>query len=103
MNQVSIDFHSNEEGYPDNFWRWLRDNEHVYRAFKAYAFRMAMKGRKHYGAKTIVEVLRYETDLRDSEVTFKLNNNYTSGMARLFMAEYGEQYPGFFQLRDSLG
>ena len=64
---------------------------------------MAMKGRTHYGAKTIVEVLRYETDLRDSEQTFKLNNNYTSGLARLFMSEHGERYPKFFQLRDSLG
>ena len=101
MNQAVLDF--NGDAYPVNFWRWLEVNQHVYRAFCAYAFRMAMKGRKHYGAKTIVEVLRYETDLRDSEKTFKLNNNYTSGMARLFMSEHGKKYPRFFQLRDSLG
>ena len=103
MNQASIQFEFEDDGYPVNFWRWLRTNKHVYRAFKIYAFRMAMKGRTRYGAKTIVEVLRYETDLKDTEKTFKLNNNYTSGMARLFMSEYGQKYPGFFRLRDSLG
>ena len=103
MNQVNLQLDFNDDGYPDRFWIWLRQNRHVYRAFCAYAFRMAMKGRTHYGAKTIVEVLRYETDLRDSEQTFKLNNNYTSGLARLFMSEHGERYPKFFHLRDSRG
>ena len=50
-----------------------------------------------------MESIRWKTDLSDSDKTFKINNDYTPGMARLFMSEYGEKYPGFFKLRDSLG
>ncbi len=100
MNQSAFQL---EDLFPDGFWHWLRKNAPVYSAFERMALEMAMSGRKHYGAKSIVEVLRYETDVRDSEVTFKLNNSYTSGMARLWMETYGERFPQFFQLRDSLG
>ena len=62
-----------------------------------------MKGRKRYSARTIVECIRWDTDIKDTEKTFKINDHYTPGMARLFMSEYGEKYPRFFQLRDSLG
>lgn len=85
--------------YPEGFWHWLSKNDHVYRAFKVEAIRMALTGRKRYSARTIVEVMRWNSDLRDHEVTFKLNDHYTPGMARLFMNEYGERFPGFFELR----
>lgn len=102
MIQATINYHV-EDGYPSGFFRWLRSNQHVYSAFKSYAFRMALTGRKRYSAKTITEKIRWDTDIADSEVTFKVNNNYTSGMARLFMYEYGHRHPGFFQMRDSQG
>ena len=98
-----FDFDMDDENYPINFWRWLNNNGPVYHAFKSYAFRMARLGRKRYSAKTIVERIRWDTDISDSEKTFKINNSYTSGMARLFMYQHGEKYPGFFKLRDSLG
>ena len=85
--------------YPAGFWHWLNKNEHVYSVFKTMALRMALTGRKRYSARTIVEVLRWNSELRDSDVTFKLNDHYTPGMARLFMSEYGERFPHFFALR----
>lgn len=60
---------------------------------------MAMTGRTRYSAKTIVEKIRWDTELHDTDVAFKINNNYTSGLARRFMEEYGHQYPNFFALR----
>ena len=101
MNQAALQFE--DDGFPVGFWHWLRQNEHIYSAFKCLAFQMALSGRTRYSARTIVENIRWKTDLRDSDKTFKINNIYTPGMARLFMSEYGEKYPGFFQLRDSLG
>lgn len=101
MNQNIIKFPN--DGYPAGFWKWLKENEHIYLAFKIEAIRMALTGRKRYSARTIVEVLRWQTDLRDSDTTFKINDHYTPGMARLFLAEYGKRFPEFFQLRDSLG
>ncbi|KAA9133486.1 hypothetical protein F3N42_03805 [Marinihelvus fidelis] len=64
--------------------RWLRENEHVWLAFYDAAEQLRAAGRSHYGAKGIMEVLRFNTALTDAEVTFKLNNNYTSGLARLY-------------------
>ncbi len=101
MNQLRLDLP--RELYPVGFWHWLEKNEHIYRAFKVRAFRMALTGRKRYSARAIVHSIRWETDLKDSKIEFKINNNYISGLARLFMSEYGERYPKFFQLRDSLG
>jgi hypothetical protein len=101
MTQNLLNFPS--DNYPNGFWKWLQTNGHIYDAFKIEAIRMAMTGRKRYSARTIIEILRWRTDLKDSDVTFKINDHYTPGMARLFMSEYGERFPKFFNLRDSLG
>jgi len=89
--------------YPDGFWPWLRDNPHIWQAFRVKAIRMALLGRKRYSARTIIETIRWDTDLKDSETTFKINDHYTPGLARLFMHDYGHKWPGFFNLRDSQG
>ena len=101
MHQQTLDLP--RDAYPAGFFHWLQSNEHIYKAFKVLTFRMAMTGRKYYSARAIVEIIRWKTDLKDSTVEFKINNNFVSGMARLFMSEYGDRYPGFFKLRDSLG
>jgi len=101
MNQAALQFE--DDGYPVGFWLWLRQNEHIYSAFKHLAFQMALTGRTRYSARTIVEGIRWKTDLSDTDKTFKINNDHTPGMARLFMSEYGDKHPGFFRLRDSLG
>lgn len=102
MNQNVLPM-QDRDGFPPGFWQWLNDNETLYLHFKAQAIRMALTGRTRYSARTIIEVLRWETELRDSDIQFKINNNMVPGMARLFVAECGRQFPGFFQLRDSLG
>jgi hypothetical protein len=88
-----------DDNYPDGFWHWMGQNEHIYAAFRVKAFQMALKGRKRYSARTIIEVLRWETDLRENKPLFKISNNMVPGMSRLFMTEYGGRYPGFFELR----
>ena len=101
MNQSA--FHFDDDGYPAGFWPWLRQNGRVYRRFEQMALEMAMCGRKHYSARTIVEAIRWNTDLSDTDDQFKVNGNYVPGLARHFMERHGERFPGFFQLRDSLG
>ncbi len=102
MNQAAFNF-AQRSKYPDRFWFWMRDNKHIYKAFQSRALRMAMTGRKRYSARTIVEAIRWNTELRDSEIIWKINNNYVPGLARLFMETYGEQFPGFFKLRNPSG
>lgn len=89
-----------DESYPEGFSEWLRLNQRIYSAFRSRALQMALRGRPRYSARTIVETIRWETDLREAEVTFKINDHFTPGMARLFMAEFGARFPRFFELRD---
>lgn len=100
MNQPALRF---DDGYPAGFWRWFADNNRIWREFEKRALRMARTGRGHYSARTIVETLRWDTDLCDSEATFKINDHYTPGLARLWMNTHGKQYPKFFRLRDGIG
>ena len=89
--------------YPDGFWPWFYKTPAIWNAFRIKAIRMALMGRKYYSALTITETIRWETEIKDSEVHFKINDHYTPGLARLFMQKYGARWPGFFKLRDSLG
>jgi hypothetical protein len=101
VNQAAFKFSVAEQlKYPDRFWMWFKDNQRVYEEFERQALAMAMRGRKRYSARTIVEVLRWSSDISDSETTFRLNDKYTPGMARLFMEEHGKRFPGFFELRE---
>tara|TARA_B100001123_G_C15308530_1_gene1023520 strand:+ start:1105 stop:1389 length:285 start_codon:yes stop_codon:yes gene_type:complete len=87
-----------QEKYPKGFFRWLESNRHIFREFERAGLRMAMR-RSKYSARTIIETIRWETDLSDSS-RFKINDRFTPGLARLWMHFHGEHYPGFFQLRE---
>ena len=90
-----------QDGYPPGFFTWLERNKPIYQSFVAKALAMSYH-RDHYSARAILHVIRYETDLRDSEGTVKINNNWSPGMARLAMTEY-PTLDGFFKIRDTLG
>lgn len=77
---------------------WLLKNKAVWRSFYEATERLRAAGRQHYGAKAIYEHLRYEAAVRDSEITFKLNNNHVSGLARLYNRVAGVDY---FQTREA--
>lgn len=86
--------------YPDGFFKWLADNQKIWKAFEVKALEMAAM-RSRYSARTLVEVLRWHSDLKEKNPLFKLSNNMTPGMARLWMSKHGRQYPGFFQVNKS--
>ena len=100
MNQASLKF---TDEYPNGFWRWLDKNYQIYKTFERMAMEMARTGRTRYSARTIVERLRWDTDIQDTEKTLKINDHFTPGLARLFMRDHGKQYPRFFHLRDGPG
>lgn len=89
--------------YPNGFWPWFYANQQVWNAFRIRAIRMALMGRKTYSARTIIENVRWDTEIKDSTVHFKINDHFTPGLARYWMHVYGERWSGFFKLRDSLG
>lgn len=70
--------------FPPSFVKYLGENLHVYEAFEKQALMVAIKGHKHYSARTIVEVLRHHSALQQSGGEWKLNNDNTPYLARLF-------------------
>lgn len=84
--------------YPDGFFRWLDNNRAIWRQFVECAREVKKSGRRHFSARVIMENIRWNTLLRDKDVTFKVNNNYTPGLARLAMRVYPE-LEGMFDLR----
>ena len=75
----------------------------VWRWFVRYTVQLIDKGFKHYGAKSIFERIRWETDIPDvtGKSTFKINNNYTSFYARRFVKFYPE-HKDFFLFREQI-
>lgn len=67
------------------FGDWLGENFHVWERFMQEADKLRIKGRKHYSARTIIEVLRHESALSDNDKTYKLNDHCTPNLARLYM------------------
>lgn len=99
MIQTALKFDS----YPDGFFNWYKDNQHVYQAFKVKAIRLALLGHKRGSARYIAEYLRWESPVTDTTKEFKIANNMVPGLARMFMREYSHKFPKFFNIRDTLG
>tara|TARA_R110002110_G_scaffold112168_6_gene278974 strand:+ start:1910 stop:2194 length:285 start_codon:yes stop_codon:yes gene_type:complete len=82
-------------------YKWLdfhRENPHVYKLFSKYAFEAINRGREHYSARTIIELIRWHTDIETNDKDFKINDHTVPYYARLFMHENPE-HKGFFELR----
>ncbi len=70
--------------FTPEFLNNLPTNLHVYDAFEREAHKVIARGYRHYSAKTILEVLRHHSALTDAASAWKLNNNTTAYLARLF-------------------
>ena len=68
-----------------DFAPWLAQNGHVWARFEQEAHKIRARGRTHYSARTIVEVLRHESVLSEADSTFKLNDHNTPDLARLYL------------------
>ena len=87
------------EGLPD----YVDENMHIFRQFLQFSVRMRNTGRDHYGARSIIEVVRYHSQLEDTS-EFKINNNASSEFARLAMLMFPKTFPdGWFEIRENIG
>ena len=77
---------------------YLERNPRFWKEFCERAFLLIRKGHEHYGAKAIVENIRWHTDIGLGE-EFKCNNNHTTSFARIFNNTYPE-FGGFFRMRE---
>ena len=81
----------------DAFVDYHRENPHIYEAFKRYSQDLKDAGRSHFGAKAIMERIRFDTALAGND-EFKINNSMASSYVRLICWEHPE-FVGFFETR----
>jgi hypothetical protein len=80
-----------------DFKAWLAENWLLWGEFVSLALLVKKRGRTRWSADALCHVLRWQREIRDnSDVTFKVNNNHTSKLARLFNGCAGER---FFETR----
>ncbi len=90
-----------EYDYRDDFIFWLSENPHVWVAFaKKTIVAEKHKHKQRFSARAIIELLRWETMLSESDVMFKINNNYCADLSRLVM-DCRPELKGYFQIRVS--
>ena len=81
------------------FNTYHQENPNVYKLFKQFAIQSKYNGRRHFGAKAIMERVRWEVSIETKDAEFKINNNYTSRYVRLLEKE-DPSFIGFFQKRE---
>ena len=84
--------------FREDFSVWLDANFHVWTRFEQEANRVWEMGRRHYSAHTVIEYLRHYTLVADRDAEFKLNERWTSSIARLYAVLHPDR-SGFFEFR----
>jgi hypothetical protein len=88
---------SRPDVYRDGFAIWLERNPSIWSRFRSEADRVRRR-RSHYSARAIIHYIRHETALADDGDEFKVNNNASRDLARLYM-ETTPGASGFFETR----
>lgn len=83
----------------DRFKKFIEAYPYVYTLFEKFAFELINRGHKKIGSKQIVERIRwfYATESMD-DAGFKINNNYTCYLSRMFMQKH-PQHKDIFETR----
>lgn len=71
--------------------------EDVWNLFVREADKVRASGRDHYGARTILEVIRHHEVIDRGNRDFVVNNNHQAAIARAYMRL--RNCPGFFEIR----
>jgi len=86
------------------FYIYHKQNPQVYKAFSRLASELLDMGAKRFGAKAIMEKIRWETSIRAIQEpgfpVIKINNNYAAYYARTLTMSDPAKWRGFFEFRD---
>lgn len=96
MSQPDLDTPSIQE----QFEAFHRRHPDVFELFRRYAWDLRHAGRKRFGAKAIMERIRWDrmtSSAGDPAEVAKIPNNYTSRYVRLLIEQDGS-FAGFFRL-----
>jgi len=81
------------------WWEYHKENPQVWELFEYYTLQVINKGYKNYGAKGVMERIRWHTEIETTGDRFKISNNHTAYYARFFHYKY-PQYDGFFRTKN---
>jgi hypothetical protein len=88
-----------KQSITERFWRFDRENPHVYRRIVQLARKAKLRGLEHYSIDGIFHVMRWEIAIRTrSRDQFRLNDHFTSMYARL-VEDREFDLKGFFEIR----
>lgn len=90
---------SNQDKFRADFGDWLADNWHVFEYFSGASNAVWSHGWKHYSARTIWEVMRHRSAVRETTHVFKLNDHRVPDVARLYTLMNPDK-AGLFEFRD---
>jgi len=90
----------NPTQFREGFQPYFITNFHLWSGFVERALQMVRTGRAHYSAKTIIQVLRFHSDLYEADSEFKVNDKWAADFGRLFMLRY-PLHKGFFATKES--
>jgi hypothetical protein len=88
----------NSRLFRNDFSNWLKNNWQIWMRFQDEANKVWDHGRRHYSARTLVEFIRHETFLRQTNLNFKINNSYVPDIGRLY-GILNEDRADFFECR----
>jgi hypothetical protein len=80
----------------DEFRRWHVQNPRVWELFQKFAYQLWNSGRRRYGARSIIERIRWETDVQTAGSEFKIGDHCISCYARL-MIVHDDRFKNFFR------
>lgn len=78
----------------------ILSNIDVFTVFLQFTRKLVATDRHHYSARTIIEAMRFSSDVADNDVTFKINNNLAPDFSRLAMLAFPNVLDGFFETRN---
>jgi hypothetical protein len=85
----------------ERFERFLEEQPDVWELFVDAARRLKARGYRRYGAKSIVEHIRFHKAVSGTDADgWKINNVLVSRMARKLMEEHPDEFDGFFETRE---
>lgn len=98
MMKIQDIIEQHKQDFPDDFLEWIPENLHVFDAFTVEAIKIKNKGFKHYSARTIIHVLRHHSAVAETGSEWKINNNHSPYLARLFDLVF-PHHAGLFEYR----
>jgi len=81
-----------------NFTEFDQAHPEIWVLFRNATFQVMERGFRNYGAKSILERIRWHTSIEQGSRDFKINNNFAPYYARKFHSNYPE-FSGFFRTR----